>query len=181
MKTSLLSILMIVALSFQGIAQDSTVVNHTVAFTNTEVLLVFMPEYKAVEQQLQSYQMQLGKQLNAKLKNLQTIALQITQGKQNNTLSDEEYNALVKRYGDLETEITKLKAENDQKVSKKQMELIRPLGEKLQVAINEVAQSKGFDYVLNNTAGNGIGTIVYGMDGVDITKDIALKLGIPWD
>jgi len=180
MKSSMVSILLIVLASLQTLAQE-TEINHTVAFTNTEVLLVFMPEYKSVEQQMGAYQNQLAKQLNSKVQNLQALALQITEGQQKNTLSDDEFQALTKRYTDLEIEITKLKAENEERATKKQMELIRPLGEKLQKAIDAVAQEKGFDYVLNNTAGNGIGTIVYGIEGVDITKDIATKLGIPWN
>ena len=55
------------------------------------------------------------------------------------------------------------------------MELIAPLIEKVQNAVNAVGQEKGFTYILDKASG----TVVYiGDNAIDITADVKAKLGI---
>ena len=56
---------------------------------------------------------------------------------------------------------------------KKEFDLLKPITEKAQAAINKVAQELGFDYVLDSTQGQGV--IV--ANGVDLMTEVKKELG----
>ena len=57
----------------------------------------------------------------------------------------------------------------------KQLELLNPLIEKVQNAVNAVGKEKGFTYILDKATG----TIVFiGDNAIDITADVKAKLGL---
>ena len=53
------------------------------------------------------------------------------------------------------------------------MDLIKPIMEKAQAAIQKVARAKGIQYVLDSTVGSG----VLLADGVDLLADVKKELG----
>ena len=53
-----------------------------------------------------------------------------------------------------------------------------PIFEQVQTAIDEVAQSKGLDVVLRHRVGNQPVILYVSEDVVDITIEVAMKLGI---
>ena len=57
----------------------------------------------------------------------------------------------------------------------KRAELLAPLLEKIQNAINAVGKEKGYTYIIDVATG---ATVYIGTDAVDVTKDVKAKLGI---
>ena len=55
------------------------------------------------------------------------------------------------------------------------MELLSPIIEKVQNAVNAVGQEKGFTYILDKTAGV---VVFIGENAIDITSDVKAKLGL---
>ena len=76
---------------------------------------------------------------------------------------------------DMENRIQQFRANADEELANKQEELLKPVLEKVQKAINDVGKEKGYTYIIDNAAG----TLVYlGADAIDASKDVKAKLGI---
>lgn len=144
-----------------------------IAHVNTSKIMEDMPERTKAEKSLENYYNELQEQLKTML------------GEYQNKLQDYQANAetmsnLVKQSKekelvDLESRITAFQnsAEND--FEAKRAELLKPLLEKIQNAIDAVGKEKGFTYVLDTATG---AAVYIGADAVDVTKDVKAKLGI---
>jgi outer membrane protein len=171
MKYSIL-ILIFVFASLRGIAQD-----HTVAYTTIELIMNYMPETKQVEKELADYKQQLREELEVIAHEGKAIITQY-QNAEKNGASEDELKALMTKYQELDErqQIGFQKAES--KLTKKQGDLMKPMMAKLQKAIDEVATEGGYTYVINNAIGDGVPSLLFGQDALDITERIAKKLGI---
>ena len=78
---------------------------------------------------------------------------------------------------DLETRINEFRANAEVALQSKYLELVEPLIAKVQAAIDQVGQEKGFTYILDKSSQSG--TIVFiGDNAIDITADVKAKLGL---
>lgn len=150
-----------------------------IGYTTVELLLAYMPETKTIEQNLSTYQKTLEQAIEFKHNNYQAEVNTYMEKEQNQQWSsDTEKNDLTKKLQGLEQEIQQSAQDAEAKLATRRMELMAPLQEKLQIAINAVAKEGGYTYILNNATGGGIPTILYGLESTDVTKQIAQKLGI---
>ena len=62
----------------------------------------------------------------------------------------------------------------DQEIQKKRFDLLKPIVEKAQKAVSDVAKEKGLKYVLDSSPGKGL--IVF--EGEDLMPSVKSKLGI---
>ena len=76
---------------------------------------------------------------------------------------------------DLETRISEFQSSADMAMQNKQLELLNPLIEKVQNAVNAVGKEKGFTYILDKAAGV---VVFIGDNAIDITADVKAKLGL---
>ncbi len=60
----------------------------------------------------------------------------------------------------------------------KRQELLEPVLEKLQAAIDAVAAEQGYTYILNQSTGSGVSVLLHGPEEADITEALMKKLGI---
>ena len=144
-----------------------------IAHVNTSEIMNDMPERSKAEKSLETYYNELQEQLKTMY------------GEYQNKLQDYQANAesmsnLVrqskeKELADLESRITAFQSNAESEFDAKRAEVLQPLLEKVQNAINAVGKEKGFTYILDTATG----TAVYiGADAVDVTKDVKAKLGI---
>lgn len=144
-----------------------------IGHVNTSEIMNDMPERAKAEKSLETYYNELQEQLKTMY------------GEYQNKLQDYQANAetmsnLVKQSKekelvDLESRITAFQSNAESEFEAKRAELLQPLLEKIQNAINAVGKEKGFTYILDAATG----TAVYiGTDAVDLTKDVKAKLGI---
>jgi outer membrane protein len=106
-------------------------------------------------------------------------------GEYQNKLQDYQANAesmsnLVKQSKekelvDLESRITAFQSNAEESFDAKRAELLQPLLEKIQNAINAVGKEKGYTYIFDTATG---ATVYIGTDAVDVTKDVKAKLGV---
>ena len=75
----------------------------------------------------------------------------------------------------LEAEIQKGVAEAENRLMKRRMDLLKPVQDKMQGAIDAVAKEGGYTYILNQAV---IPSILYGKESDNVTAAIAKKLGI---
>lgn len=152
-----------------------------IGYTNIEAVLPLMPETRQLERQLQTYQGQLQAQIQAKQEYAQEKLQDYVDRQSSGGLSAEEDAAAVAELTALDAEIQTMVAEAEQKLMSKREELLAPVVERLQTAIDEVAAEGGFTYILNQTSSAGVTTILHGPDEDDITPALLAKLGISID
>lgn len=143
-----------------------------VAHVNTSEILNDMPERAKAEKDLEKYYNELQEQLRVmyaeyqnKLSDYQTNV---------ETMSNLVKQSKEKELVDLESRITAFQANAENDFDAKRAELLQPLLEKIQNAINAVGKEKGYTYVLDLATG---AAVYVGTDAVDITKDVKARLG----
>lgn len=171
MKKYLILMVLVAGVSLFGNAQK-------VGWTNVELLLAYLPETEAMEKKLGDLEKAALEQLEIKQKYYQQKLLEYMEVKEAGKLSEAMDQAA-------QTELTKLQSEiqdgvklAELKLVEKRMEMLKPIQEKMQKAIDDVSKEQGYAYILNNAMGSGIPTIIYGTAEDDVTEAIAKKLGI---
>jgi outer membrane protein len=152
-----------------GVAQAQVKIAHV----NTAEILDVMPDKAKAESDLEKYYGELQNQLQAMAKEYQT-KMQDYQANQA-TMSNLVKQSKEKEIVDLETRITQFQANAEQEFESKRAELLKPILDKIQNAINLVGKEKGYTYVLDLATG---ATVYVGTDAIDCTKDVKAKLGI---
>ncbi len=151
-----------------------------IGYADLEIILAYMPESKVMEEQLKVYEKQLEKKL-----------------KVNQSYYEEKYNELIEKaeagapadeIKQMEAALIKIQNElkqagmnADRKLSQKRMELLTPILDKLQDAMDTVSEAEGYVYVLNKIDGSGASIILKGPKEHDLTKRIMRQLGIKID
>lgn len=170
---SLFALALAVALPTQ--AQDLKV-----GYTDYEVLLANMPQMASVQQELQTFYTENQTKLQQQAQDFQERAQRYE--RQASLLSAEARAEREQELGTLQQQVQQAAAQADQLIQQKRLELMRPLFERLQNAIDTVAKAKGLDIVLPTQVG-GDPFILYVNETrvTDITRDVAMELGIPVD
>jgi outer membrane protein len=143
-----------------------------VAHVNVDSLLVQMPEYKLAQQALQAEQAKFeseAKEMNAELEK-GAQALQANAATWTELRQRQEQTRLQEMYNNIQDYMQQAQGQLQQK----EIELITPVLEKLQAAINEVAESKKFSYVLD--ASQSKGQVVFAKGGINIGGDVRAYL-----
>ncbi|MEM7036488.1 MAG: OmpH family outer membrane protein [Bacteroidota bacterium] len=163
------------ALLFAGVQSAQA---QKVGFTNIELLLAYMPQAEVVDAELKKLEGDLAKGLEVKQKYYQTKLTEYMELEQAGKLTDAEKQTRVQELQKLEIEVQSGVQGAQQKLLQRRMTLLKPIQDKMQKAIDEVAKEGGYEWVINQAAGDGIPSILYGDKSHDLTLKIAGKLGI---
>ncbi len=174
MKKRILILGLILAFGMVSVLNAQT----KMGFTNVELLLNYMPEMKNVQQSLARYEEQLQAQISQKQNGYQKKIEEYQKLQETNSMTQADSERRVTEIQKLEQEIQNEVQQAELDLLKKREELLVPVTAKLQEKIDEVAREGNFTYIINNTVGSGIPTILYGMETMDVTDQIAAKLGI---
>lgn len=165
-------VLCALALAF-GISYAANAQSVKIAYVDSSAITEIMPERTKIEQDLQNYYTELQAEL-------QTMA-----NEYQNKMKDYEANAATmsnilrqskeKEIVDLQGRIQDFQANAETAFDEKRIELLTPVIEKVQNAVNAVGKERGFTYIFDKS----VGAIVYiGTDAIDITADVKAKLGL---
>lgn len=142
-----------------------------VAHVDYEGILDLMPELKKVDADMSVLRTQytkkvenIKKKLQVKYQEAQALA---EQGKLTADL-EKSYTVQIQA---LEEEADKTSSEADTQLNKRRGELLKPILDRVEGAINEIAKEKNISYVLATS------TLLY-FNGTDITPDVKTKLGL---
>ncbi|GGH71271.1 MAG: OmpH family outer membrane protein [Bacteroidetes bacterium] len=141
---------------------------------NTDSLIVLMPEYKTAMETLETQQAQY----ESELKQMQTELTQLSQTFEAQKATYSQLR-LERDSQDLQNRYQRMQefAQDAQKrLSEQEQQLLLPVIEKLQEAINQVAKDKGLDYVLDSSRRNGV--VIFKNDSKDISTAVKTKLGL---
>ncbi|PWN05155.1 OmpH family outer membrane protein [Rhodohalobacter mucosus] len=181
MKNAIIfSFVSLIALVSLAAAPAASAQDMTIGFVEPRAILERMPEMSAVRQRLQNFAERKQNELGTKERELQT-EIELYQQKVG-VISETARQQEEERLTALETEFRQLQTEAQQELQQRQAELMGPLLQQVQEAIDTVAARRGLDYVLNQTTSNGDVIILYVSPRVqeeyDITDAVMQELGI---
>lgn len=161
--------------SFGGAAQAQDAPR--IGYTDYELIIVQMPEYRELQQTLQTQAQTDQEELAAMEQNIQQKFAEYQE--QSGVLSPEARQTREDEIVQLQTELQQDQQRRLQALDRRQNELLQPLLEQLQNAINEVATARGLELVLSSRVSTEP-VILYAGEGytTDITAEVMSELGI---
>ena len=139
-----------------------------VAHVDFQTLISQMPEFIEAQAQLQKLQNTYQTDLEQSAKEYQTKLQTYTADAQNQT--DATNQARQKELAGMEQNLQQYQQSAAQDVQKKQNDLIVPISEKARAAINKIAMSLGYEYVIDKQM-----TLV--SEGKDLMEEVKKELG----
>lgn len=164
MKKVLITLVLVAATTLAGFSQKLGHINST-------ELLEMMPNRDSIEQKIEAQARQMEEAL-AQMKSEYDQKVQEFQEKSktwSESITQTKYNQIM----NLERDIQEFNVSANKDLQKKEQELIQPLIEQAQNAIDKVADENGFTYVFDTSTG----AIVYAK-GEDIMPMVKAELGI---
>lgn len=141
---------------------------------NSNELLDLMPETQAARQQLQAFQTSLETELRTMETEFQTKAADFQQKVKANAYSELTKSTKQRELQDLQQRILDFQQNAQQELANKEVELLEPVLEKAQKAIDAVAAENGFTYILDTSKG----AVLFAQDSLNILPLVKTKLGI---
>ena len=142
-----------------------------VAHIDSQSLISQMPEVKEAQAQIEKLQKTYQTEIEASMKEYQTKLQTYSADAQNQTEVTNQ--ARQKELQGMEQNIQQYQQTAAQDIQQKQQDLLRPLIEKARAAIQKVAKSQGFDYVIDATPGGAL--ILF--EGKDLMAEVKTELG----
>jgi outer membrane protein len=139
---------------------------------HSEQLLMVMPETADADKAIQEYNQLLEAQVQAMYGEYQTKAGEFQANEA--LMTDIVKEAKIKEIQDLEMRIQQFQQSSQESIQQKRNEVLAPLLEKAQNAINEVAAENDYTYIFDIS----LGSIVFGKESHDIMPLVKAKLGI---
>lgn len=162
-----LTIFFSLAVATEGISQKF-------GFCNSSALLAQIPEVKAADSDLQAFQTQLTKKGQERVKALQDNAAELERKKEMGTISPKDYETQAAKLQEEQESIAKYQEEVYQKLAQKREELFKPLLDKVNKAMAEVAAENGYALVFDASTQ----VLLFADDSLDVTKLVKTKLGL---
>ena len=152
-----------------GMAQAQVKIAHV----NTAEILDAMPDKAKAEKDLEKYYGELQSQLQTMAQEYQT-KMQDYEANQA-TMSNLVKQSKEKEIIDIQNRIQQFQSNAESEFENKRAELLKPILDKIQTAINAVGKEKGYTYMLDLATG---AAVYVSDDAVDATKDVKAKLGL---
>lgn len=141
-------------------------------FVNSAALLAEMPEVKQADANLEALQTQLQKKGQGMLKTLQDDFTEIRRKMDAGELSPQQQETESQRLQAEEAKIAKFEQDMIKQVQDKREELLNPIYEKVNQAIEAVAKENGMQFIFDQ------GVLLYGDESQDMSSAVKAKLGI---
>ena len=143
-------------------------------YINSQQLIQQIPQVKEANSSIETLQKQYEKELENKATSLQTKYEALTRKQSQGEISPKQYDVEA---GALEAErvaITKYQQEIQTNLANKSEELLKPIRDQINDAINAVAEENGYTYIFDQS----IGIILYAEESADVGDLVKAKLGL---
>jgi outer membrane protein len=168
-KKRMKKILIVLGLLFAGTQVDA---QQKIGYINSEELIMAMPEAKKADADITAYAKTFQDQLQAMQKELETKYKAYEAGVK--TMTEAMKDVKEKELTDLQNRIQSVQQGAEEKIAAKRQDMLKPITEKADAAIQAVAKEKGYSYILDANAGG----IIYALPSDNILADVKTKLGI---
>jgi len=143
-----------------------------IGYISQEDVILALPEYKTVQTQMAAYQKDWTTQLQTMNETANKSIKEYQDGEK--TMSDAVKSAKVAEIQDMQRRYQEQQELANKQVGAKSEELMKPLFDKVKVAITAVAKEKGYSYVLNSSQTE----LLVAPDADNLLAPVKLKLGI---
>ena len=164
-KSIVLTLALLMALTTAGFAQKF-------GFCNSSALLSGLPEVKAADSELQAFQTQLTKQGQNMVKALQDKAAELKRKTDTGTISPKDAETQQATLQEEQEKIQKYEQDVNDQLGKKREALYKPLLDKVNAAMNDVAKANGFAMVFDYSTQ----VLLYADPSLDVTTLVKAKL-----
>jgi len=166
-KTLLLTLGLVVFLAVGSYAQK-------LGYLNSVALLSELAEVKQADSNLKAFQTQLTKRGQEMVKELQDKAAELERKKELGTISPKDYQDQAAKLQEEEAKIASYEKEVYDKLAKKREEEYKPILDRVNTAMQDVAKENGFLMVFDS----GTQILLYGDSTLDVTPLVKTKLGL---
>lgn len=169
--------LVVTALALLGSLSMNAQTSVKIGWTNIDHILQNLPESKEIQAKLSTERAQYEKLYNEKLS--EGLKLQEDYQKNAATMSEVIRRDKEKVLQNKQQELQELQQNAQAALQAKEQELVDPVMNKIQKAIEAVAKENGYTYILNSDAGFGTTPVLLvAPDGDNISDLVFKKLGI---
>ncbi len=167
-RTLKITALLIAMVSFVGLAQAQ----QKFGYVNSSAILAEMPEVKQADANLEALQKQLQKKGQDMVQKLQQDYASVQQRMERGELSPKQQEEEAARLKEEEMKIGEFEQQMMQQVQEKRQSLLEPIYEKVNTAIEEVAQENGYVMIFDESV------LLYKEPSQDVSDQVKAKLGI---
>ncbi|MBX9853032.1 MAG: OmpH family outer membrane protein [Cytophagaceae bacterium] len=179
MKTKLSFTFLICALAGSLAIGQTSPNTVKIGYTDPEYILSMLPEYKQIESELKSHEKQLQTQLDGKLKEYQAKLKVYQEDLNTKSVADVIMQDKQKELITMQNNIKEFEENAMTSMQRKQAQLLDPVIQKVQNAIDSVAKENGYTYIFSTSAGSTAAIILYAKNkDEDITLLVLKKLGV---
>lgn len=139
---------------------------------NSDQLLLLMPETNTAKAELEKFNKELEGQLKDMYDEYQAKVTEFKQGGE--LMTDPVKQTKLNNIQDLEARINEFQQTATQSLQEKEYELLTPVIEKAQNAINKVAKANSYTYIFDTSKG----VVIYAEESKDITDLVKKELGL---
>lgn len=143
-------------------------------YCNSAALLVQLPEVKAADSELKDFQTMLTKKGQDMVKALQDKATELKRKEERGEIAPKDVEVASAKLAEEEEGIRKYEQEVYQKLSEKREALYKPLLERVNKAMGDVAKEGGYSIVFDSSTQ----ALLYAHESLDVTNIVKTKLGI---
>ncbi len=164
------SILLVAALFFTS----GELLSQKFGYVDTANLLAQIPDVKEANSNIETFTAQFQKKGQDMIKALQAKYVELEQKQKTGSISPQQLEQEAQILKQEEAAIIKFEQDSQQKILKKQDDLMTPLREKIQKAISDVATENGYDYIFDLSTG----VVLYADEGTDVSPLVKSKLNL---
>lgn len=141
---------------------------------NSAVLLPELPAWQAAQTTMETFRGQIEADYKAKIEDYQQQVKVLEDRVQvQKNITEQEIQMEQQRLMEVEQSIAQFEAEAQQKMMKKEEELVAPIFDQVKAAIKAVAEENGYTYIFDLSVQ---GAIVYSIPEGDVTELVKAKL-----
>jgi outer membrane protein len=166
-KTLLLTFGLVLSIAATGFAQKF-------GYCNSSQILTLIPDVKAADSDLKAFQTQLTKRGQDMVKTLQDKSAELQRKQDQGTISPNDFQTQSAKLKEDEANINKYEQDVMAQLSQKREELFKPILDRFNKAMNDVAKENGYTLVFDLNSQ----IVLYADESLDVTQQLKAKLGI---
>jgi outer membrane protein len=150
-------------------------------YLDPDIIIVRMPEYSGVQSQLQSRQQEIAAELQSREDSIRTEIDALRALSQSAVTTPQARQAREAGVMRMQAEYEQRQQTGLQELGRREAELLQPVLERLQTAIDEVAAAEGLAMVFAARANNAPVLLYASDDAMNLTEPVMSRLGLSMD
>jgi outer membrane protein len=144
-------------------------------YVNSAALLQEMPEVKEAEANLETLQKQLQAKGQKMVEDFQVKYADLERRHNEGGIAPKDLEAEAQKLKEEENAIAAYEQDMQRQVLAKREELLQPILDRVNEAIEQVAKEENYTYIFDSSAG----VLLYADESTDVTTKVKAKLGMP--